>query len=90
VTSKTPSKAVWLTTGMAICRDRISAKRSIVAFVATMFPSRPLLVFEPAVSLMHCGRLIEITSAGDRRVSFDLIDFCHKESRLLGVDTPRL
>jgi hypothetical protein len=28
-----------------------------------------------------------IASAGDRRVSFDLIDFYHNESRLLGVDT---
>jgi NADPH:quinone reductase len=44
--------------------------------------------FEPALrSLAHRGRQVEITSAIDRRVSFDLLDFYHNESRLLGVDT---
>jgi NADPH:quinone reductase len=38
-------------------------------------------------SLAHRGRLLEITSAGERRVSFDLLDFYHNESRLFGVDT---
>ena len=28
-----------------------------------------------------------IASVGERRVSFDLVDFDHRESRLLGVDT---
>jgi hypothetical protein len=33
-------------------------------------------MFEPALkSLGHRGRLLEIASAGDRRVSFDLRDF---------------
>jgi len=45
-------------------------------------------LFEPALrSLAHRGRQLEITSSGDRRVSFDLLDFYHNESRLLGVDT---
>ncbi len=45
-------------------------------------------MFEPALkALAHRGRLLEISSAGDRRVSFDLIDFYHNESRLFGVDT---
>jgi NADPH:quinone reductase-like Zn-dependent oxidoreductase len=45
-------------------------------------------MFEPALrSLAHGGRQVEITSVGDRRVSFDLIDFYHNESRLFGVDT---
>jgi NADPH:quinone reductase-like Zn-dependent oxidoreductase len=45
-------------------------------------------LFEPALkSLGHRGRLIEITSVGDRRVSFDLLDFYHNESQLFGVDT---
>jgi NADPH:quinone reductase len=30
---------------------------------------------------------VEISSVGNRRVSFDLIDFYHNESRLFGVDT---
>jgi NADPH:quinone reductase-like Zn-dependent oxidoreductase len=33
------------------------------------------------------GRLIEISAAGQREVSFDLVDFYHNESRLMGVDT---
>jgi NADPH:quinone reductase len=45
-------------------------------------------MFEPALkSLAHRGTLLEIASAGDRRVSFDLINFYHNESRLFGVDT---
>jgi NADPH:quinone reductase len=45
-------------------------------------------MFEPALqSLAHSGRLLEIASAGDRRVSFDLVDFYHNESKLFGVDT---
>ena len=45
-------------------------------------------MFESALkSLTHRGRILEIASAGDRRVSFDLVDFYHNESRLFGVDT---
>lgn len=45
-------------------------------------------MFEPALkALGHRGRQIEIASVGDRRVSFDLLDFYHNERQLLGVDT---
>jgi NADPH:quinone reductase-like Zn-dependent oxidoreductase len=45
-------------------------------------------MFEPALkALAHCGRQIELTSVGDRRVSFDLVDFYHNECRLFGADT---
>jgi len=45
-------------------------------------------LFEPALkSLARGGRQLAITSVGDRRVSFDLRDFYHNESRLFGVDT---
>jgi len=45
-------------------------------------------MFEPALkSLGHRGRQVEIISVGDRRVSFDLLDFYHNESQLFGVDT---
>ena len=51
-------------------------------------------MFEPA---LHClrigGRQVAIASTGVSRVSFDLIDFYHNRSRLIGVDsmkfTPR-
>ena len=45
-------------------------------------------MFEPCLkSLRRGGRLVEISSAGDRRVSFDLIDFYHQELTLHGVDS---
>ena len=45
-------------------------------------------MLEPALkSLGHRGRQVEITSVGDRRVSFDLRDFYHNERQPLGVDT---
>jgi NADPH2:quinone reductase len=51
-------------------------------------------MFEPALrSLRYGGRQVAITSTGDPRVSFNLVDFYHNLSRLLGVDsnglTPR-
>jgi NADPH:quinone reductase-like Zn-dependent oxidoreductase len=45
-------------------------------------------MFEPALrSLRLGGRQVAISSAGEARVSFSLIDFYHNFSRLLGVDT---
>jgi NADPH:quinone reductase-like Zn-dependent oxidoreductase len=41
-------------------------------------------------SLAHRGRHVAITSGPERRVSFDLIDFYHNESRLIGVDSLKL
>ncbi|MFZ1867950.1 MAG: zinc-binding alcohol dehydrogenase family protein [Steroidobacteraceae bacterium] len=46
------------------------------------------IMFRSAVNCLALrGRLIEITATGQREVSFDLADFYHNESRLLGVDT---
>jgi NADPH2:quinone reductase len=45
-------------------------------------------LFEPALrSLRHGGRQVAISSAGDPRVSFNLVEFYHNCSRLLGVDS---
>jgi NADPH:quinone reductase-like Zn-dependent oxidoreductase len=45
-------------------------------------------LFEPALrSLAFGGRHVAISSAGDPRVSFSLVDFYHNFSRLLGVDS---
>ncbi len=45
-------------------------------------------LFEPALKVLrHGGRMLVLASAGDRRVSFDLLDFYHNETRLLGIDT---
>ncbi len=48
-------------------------------------------MFEPALrSLRLGGRQVAITTTGDPRVSFNLVDFYHNFSRLLGVDTQGL
>ncbi len=41
-------------------------------------------------SLAERGRQVAIASAGNPRVSFNLVDFYHKEACLLGVDTLKL
>jgi NADPH:quinone reductase len=45
-------------------------------------------LFEPALrSLTRGGRQVAISSAGDPRVSFNLVEFYHNSSRLFGVDS---
>jgi NADPH:quinone reductase-like Zn-dependent oxidoreductase len=45
-------------------------------------------MFEPSLkSLRRGGRQIAISSTKDRQVTFDLVDFYHNESRLIGLDT---
>jgi NADPH2:quinone reductase len=41
-------------------------------------------------SLAHRGRQVAISSLGDPRVSLNLVDFYHKESVLMGVDSLKL
>jgi NADPH:quinone reductase-like Zn-dependent oxidoreductase len=49
------------------------------------------LMFQPSLkSLRIGGRQIAITSTKDRQVTFDLVDFYHNESRLIGLDTVKL
>lgn len=44
--------------------------------------------FEPSLAMLaHRGRLAVLASPGQPRLSFDLLDFYHNESQLLGVDT---
>ncbi len=48
-------------------------------------------LFEPTLrTLRYGGRQVAITSTGDPRVSFNLIEFYHNFSRLLGVDSQGL
>jgi len=45
-------------------------------------------MFESALRCLRIGgRQVAITSTGDRRVTFDLVDFYHNLSRLIGVDS---
>jgi NADPH:quinone reductase-like Zn-dependent oxidoreductase len=49
------------------------------------------LLFEEGLkSLSLEGRQVAIASNGDSRVSFNLVDFYHKQARLIGVDTLKL
>ena len=67
----------------SVVRRTTSGRGAEVVFDAVGGP-----MFEPSLkSLARRGRQSVITSAGDRRVSFDLIDFYHNESQLFGVDT---
>jgi NADPH2:quinone reductase len=46
------------------------------------------LLFEAALSMAAPrGRVVEIASTGKRRVEFDLTDFYHNETRLIGADS---
>ncbi len=46
--------------------------------------------FEPSLAMLAPrGRLAVLASPGERRPSFDLVDFYHNESQLFGVDTLR-
>jgi len=48
-------------------------------------------LFEPCIEcLSQHGRQVAISNSGDPRVSFNLIDFYHKQARLIGVDTLKL
>ena len=48
-------------------------------------------LFEPSLnSLAHKGRMVVLTTVGQRRVSFDLLDFYRKELCLFGLMTSRL
>ena len=38
-------------------------------------------------ALGSCGRYVIIASAGERRTSFDILDFYHKRVKLMGVDS---
>jgi NADPH:quinone reductase len=46
------------------------------------------ITFEAALSMASPrGRVVEIASTGKRRVEFDLTDFYHNETRLIGADS---
>jgi NADPH:quinone reductase len=64
-------------------RQFTNGRGADVAFDAVGGP-----LFEPCLrSLGRHGRQVNITSVGNRRVSFDLLDFYHRQLTLVGVDT---
>ncbi|MGF6773517.1 NADPH2:quinone reductase [Paraburkholderia sp. GAS199] len=61
------------------------------AGVDVVYDSVGGVAFETALSLVkRRGRVLEISGTGKRRVEFDLIDFYHNETQLLGVDSAKL
>jgi NADPH:quinone reductase len=49
------------------------------------------IAFETALGLVkRRGRVVEISATGRRRVDFDLIDFYHNETQLMGADSAKL
>jgi len=49
------------------------------------------ITFEPALkSLAHLGRLVVMSAVGRTRVEFDVRDFYHNESRIIGADSRKL
>jgi NADPH:quinone reductase len=59
--------------------------------VDVVFDSVGGIAFETALGLAkRHGRVVEISATGRRRVDFDLIDFYHNETQLLGADSAKL
>ena len=68
-------------------RERV-LERTAGQGVDAVFDTVGGALFEPALrSLRRGGRQVAISSAGDARVSFNLVEFYHNSSRLLGVDS---
>lgn len=68
---------------VAECKRATNGKGADVVYDTVGGP-----LFEPCLRLLAVqGRQIAISSVGDRRVSFDLIDFYHHELHLIGVDS---
>jgi NADPH:quinone reductase-like Zn-dependent oxidoreductase len=65
------------------CKKATGGKGADIVYDAVGGP-----LFESCLkSLAMRGRQIAISSVGDRRVSFDLLDFYHKSLQLIGVDS---
>ena len=59
--------------------------------VDVVFDSVGGIAFETALGLVkRRGRVVEISATGKRRVDFDLTDFYHNETQLLGADSAKL
>jgi NADPH2:quinone reductase len=59
--------------------------------VDVVFDSVGGIAFNMALGLAkRRGRVVEISATGQRRVEFDLIDFYHNETQLLGADSAKL
>ena len=82
-----PSADVAIDVSVADLRERVFENTDGKG-VAVVFDTVGGRMFEPSLrSLRPGGRQVAIASMGDRRVSFDLVDFYHNRSHLIGVDS---
>jgi len=65
--------------------------RELTGGVDVVYDAVGGVAFETALSLARRrGRVVEISATGKRRVDFDIIDFYHNETQLLGTDSAKL
>jgi len=87
---KNPAVAEWVGLDAGDLRESIFAATKGKG-VDVVFDVIGGAMFEPCLrSLALRGRHIAIASNPDPRVSFNLVDFYHRESRLFGVDSVKL
>jgi len=65
--------------------------RALTGGVDVVYDAVGGVAFETALQLVkRRGRVVEISATGRRRVEFDVIDFYHNETQLLGTDSAKL
>jgi NADPH2:quinone reductase len=71
--------------------DTVQRVRELTGGVDVVYDTVGGTAFETALKLAkRRGRVVEISATGKRRVDFDLIDFYHNETQLLGADSAKL
>lgn len=71
--------------------NTIDRVRELTGGADVVYDSVGGIAFETALQLAkRRGRVVEISATGKRRVDFDLIDFYHNETQLLGTDSAKL
>lgn len=71
--------------------NTINRVRELTGGVDVVYDAVGGIAFETALQLAkRRGRVVEISSTGKRRVDFDMIDFYHNETQLIGVDSAKL
>jgi NADPH:quinone reductase len=71
--------------------DTVKKVRELTGGVDVVYDSVGGVAFETALHLANRrGRVVEISATGKRRVDFDVIDFYHNETQLIGADSAKL
>ncbi|HXZ07671.1 MAG TPA: zinc-binding dehydrogenase, partial [Paraburkholderia sp.] len=71
--------------------NTVNRVRELTGGVDVVYDAVGGVAFETALHLpKRRGRVVQISATGKRRVDFDLIDFYHNETQLLGADSAKL